>query len=197
MNKTIKKTLINISKFAAKKVYEKNISILSTQFSLSEKGGIQVLAIAGTKITSISDWFWNILLLSSGGTKLTAKISADRILNSKEYKKWRDYLKPLLVTGHSKGGCPALEIQRRIVGTYCVAFCPPPCFRRPVPKLKDTIIITDHDDIVPYLGSLSFQLPECDRIKLPRNQKWWNLFARIKDHPMDSIIESMKDEEKK
>jgi len=153
----------------------------NTGFTLYDGKLIQFIAIAGTN--DITDWLWNIALVSWDGVKLASYYSAKRII--KRFERMPDY--KLLVCGHSKSGPTAMYIGKKLKADYCVGFNPAPGFRKKE-KLANTCIVTDPDDIVHKMGRLNFNQPDCEKIEMPNDHRGIDL----SDHSIDNAIEYFK-----
>ena len=151
------------------------------------------------------DWVWNMWLLSHYGVKSCVYRAAGDI--------YRDVMKNLpafleknnlsrniayewLISGHSKGAPTAMRFYDKYGGDYCVAFCPPPAFRKwNKPALSNTTIVVDPDDIVHKLGFISFDQPilgeGSEWIRLPNDHPGLNL----KDHDINEIAEYFEGED--
>lgn len=175
---------------ACQAAYKKNTDLGSMEytFTMTEYHGkpLQVLAMPGSN--EFIDWLWNFLLISKNGVKRCTHLAADKV-----YVAIKDQLDPnipLLVTGHSKSGPDALQYKNKYGADHCIAFCPPPAFRKKTkPTLENTLIVIDPDDIVPKLGELSFDQPICDVEKLPDDKAWYDLSRIYSQHVIDHLVE--------
>jgi hypothetical protein len=194
----IDQKLLLIAAHACAKSYEQNVDLGSSEYCLSKTfyngGPLQILAMPGTN--EMSDWLWNLHLWSSQGVKRCTYLSVKKIHKAIEGK-INPYI-PLLVTGHSKAGPDALWWKAKYGANYCVAFCPPPAFRRwNKPVLQDTTIVIDQDDLVPMAGMISFTQPEVSEIiTLPDDKKWYDIKGMIGDHSMGNIVAFLENNKK-
>lgn len=182
----MKLSLYKIAANAIKSVYQgKCFNIWTTEWFVSEtmydNKPLRVLAIGGTD--EALDWLLNFIPFYFDGVKLGSYISANRIL--KRFKKSNI---PLLIAVHSKSCPTGFYLTRKLKADYCIAFCPTPGLRK-AHIMPNTVIFIDPDDIVPKIGKILFKHPVCVRHMLPKNIKGFNLLKRIKEHPMDHVIE--------
>lgn len=176
----------------AKKVYETNIDLGTTEFRFSIEDDIQALDIAGTN--EKKDWLKNFNLLSKKGIKKTSYLAAIEIAKYLRSNGLIDFNMPLIVRGHSKGGATAIAYHRIIKKHFpflqshaCVAFAPARCLRYWADrKMKNTVLFTDPDDYVSELfGRINFGLPKTDHHYKAEDDHFG---FSIGDHPMDNWI---------
>lgn len=188
------KSLLLLAAQACAASYVLNTDLGTTEYSLSKitynNNPLQILAMPGTN--EMADWLWNIHLWSKRGVKRCTYFAVEDI--HKAIKNKLDPDIPLLVAGHSKAGPDALQYMAKHKADYCVSFCPAPAFRRwNRPTLKNTTIVIDPDDLVPWAGIVNFTHPRVsDIVRLPRDKHWFDLKSRIKDHMMRHVIDFLK-----
>ena len=198
-----------------------NIGSTEWASTIVNHGGVkfQLLAVGGTD--EFIDWFWNLLLFSWDGVKICSYLSAHmihsgtwgdfewirkafghavavvrricRVLRCRPLKGHtkvpvftREPGLPLVVAVHSKSGPTGMYWKRKFGADLCLAFCPARGFRNEF-FLAGTIMYVDPDDPVPQLAKISFRHPKCEVVTLPDDPGW-----RIRDHPIDHIIEYLK-----
>lgn len=181
-------SISNIALKYAKAVYKKHIDLGSTEYMLTDLPFCQVLAITGSN--EKIDWLLNFILLSWKDIKLPAYLAARRLHKIMVYE--RDLTKPLLVTGHSKGGTTA--------PAYFYLYCNPDndylVYFNPCPGVKghkhlgvNSIKYCNLHDIVHYAGSISLNHWKCKtvynhkdegNIKENHSLDQWNFFMKNK-----------------
>jgi len=166
---------------AASEVYSDNIDLGTTEYLVKtiQMGGkpCQILAFCGTNETS--DWKENIDLRSWGGIKYSAWKAVHKV---------REHVKitPDIVTGHSKGAAAAVAWAQLFPYQSCVLFSPARALRPWIDReMRNTILFSDPDDVVPRLAFLSFRHPKCTRVELKEDKFGY----RISDHSLSSMRE--------
>lgn len=181
----VDETLCMIAALACRNVYEKSIKIMTTEYAITRARynleSIDVLAFAGTN--EPLDWFLNIFPFTMDGIKLGSHLSVERVANRFQ----KNPARKLLVCGHSKSGTDAMKWKEKYGADWCIVFCPAPGYKKAV-KLENTVMFIDLDDFVPNAGRFLFCHPECYIVHMPKNRRWWNIFGRVKDHFMESVI---------
>ena len=171
------------------KAYKKYVDLGTTEYALTRNvyndQEWQFLSIVGTN--ELRDWALNILLWSKDGVKICSYWAADEIYTAIRVDLHPDY--PLCVQGHSKAGPTAVQYMLKYGADRCIAYCPPPAFRRSASAVKNyidnTLLIIDPDDPVPKLGSVSFSQPNTEIYTLPNDV----IGLSVSDHSMSNIID--------
>lgn len=178
---------------ACQAAYKKNKKIGSTNYKYSLKiirhKCYVVVAIVGTN--DLLDWFWNLCPITKDGVKYGSYLSARRI--RVDLREWLFSL-PMIITGHSKAGPTAAYFKKKYCreSDHSIIFSPAPGFLKSEP-LTNSIIFRDKDDLVPWLGAIRFKHPVCEVEFLPKDKKWWDVFGRLKDHPMSHIVKYLEE----
>jgi hypothetical protein len=180
---------------ACKNVYDIYYDIGSVQFDIRKRSlygaekpfEYQILSIAGTN--EFLDWPKNINMMSWKGIKKAAYDAAILIKESVHFYRNREEGLPLIVTGHSKGGSTAIAFHKLFGAGHCIAFAPARCLRYWTKRtMENTSIFLDPDDLVSWLGRISFGHPIC-KLYEARDDHWG---FDIGDHSIDNWIEFTK-----